>query len=210
MSNERIDEFLSWRGRLDGPEGVPGQGLDDREASWERLMDRFKEPPRRKRFWGYGIAAACLLLALIPAARLFQDRHGPASRPSPQAVPAAEAHTTAPVVTVPLVHAEPVLSASPEEVTRRIGKKAAVGHRETGIKVAALAESPVVVATSPDSVVANIIAKPMKNKELRIIHINEVSGSAAPSPSVTAAEDYKRFDFSLQPTALKVKLSSSN
>jgi hypothetical protein len=79
MSNERKDEFLSWRGLLDSPEGVPGQGLDDREQTWERLMDRFREKPRR-RLPVYGIVAACLLLAVIPASRLFQGRH-PSPRP---------------------------------------------------------------------------------------------------------------------------------
>jgi len=72
MSNERKDEFLSWRSRLDQPEGVPGQGLDDPEATWQRLMDRIREKPRR-RLSAYAVVAACFVLALIPAARLFQN-----------------------------------------------------------------------------------------------------------------------------------------
>ena len=76
MSNERKDEFLSWRGRLDPMEGVPGQGLDDREQTWDRLAKRLRGKPRR-RLPLYGIAAACLLLVTIPAARFF---HGRSSR----------------------------------------------------------------------------------------------------------------------------------
>src|SRR6185312_630116 len=74
MSNERIDEFLSWRGRLDDPRGVPGQELDDREAAWERLMDKVAGRPRRRLF-GYRVAVACVLLVLVPAVGFFYDRH---------------------------------------------------------------------------------------------------------------------------------------
>jgi hypothetical protein len=75
MSNERIDDFLYWRGRMEDPAGIPGQGLDDREACWERLMERIAEKPRRRRFLWYRVAAACVLLALVPAMRFFQERH---------------------------------------------------------------------------------------------------------------------------------------
>ena len=73
MSSERKDEFLSWRGRLESPDGIPGQGLDHPEQAWERLMDRFREKPRRRRpvYW---IAAACLLLAALTGSFLFHHR----------------------------------------------------------------------------------------------------------------------------------------
>lgn len=212
MSNERIDEFLPWRSRLDASEGVPGHGLADREASWERLMDRLKKRPRGKRFWGYRIAAACLLLALIAAARLFQDRHDRVVvvRPAPRSVPAAEVRTAVPVVSVPTLRSEPVPGFLPREVVRGTRRKVVAGPREREIRVAELVGSPAVVVLSPDSVSISVVAKPLKNKPLRVVNINEISGSAAPSPSVTSAEDNKRFDFSIQPTSLKVKLSSSN
>jgi hypothetical protein len=87
MSNERTDEFLKWRGLLDQPDARPDQVLDDREATWLKLADRLGER-RRNRLSGYRIAAACLLFVLlIPAARLFQDRHGAAGTvPSRQPV----------------------------------------------------------------------------------------------------------------------------
>jgi hypothetical protein len=73
MSNERTDEFLSWRGRLDQPDALPEQGLENHEASWQRLAERLREKPRR-RLTGYWVAAACLLLALIPAVRFLHPR----------------------------------------------------------------------------------------------------------------------------------------
>jgi hypothetical protein len=89
MSNERADEFLSWRGRLGQPHALPEQGLDNPEAVWQRLNARLRgagqgaevvrgEPALRERSsWQgrpnrYAIAAALLLLLAIPAALLYR------------------------------------------------------------------------------------------------------------------------------------------
>jgi hypothetical protein len=73
MSNERPDDFQAWRSLLGQPDALPEQGLADKDATWDRLFERLAEKPRRR--WPvYGVAAACILLALVPAARLFQDR----------------------------------------------------------------------------------------------------------------------------------------
>ena len=66
MSNERQNDFLSWRTSLDNPDGIPGLGLDNKEAAWENLLDRLAETPRRN-YTAWYIAAACFLLALLPA-----------------------------------------------------------------------------------------------------------------------------------------------
>jgi hypothetical protein len=72
MSNERPDDFQAWRSLLGQPDALPEQGLADKDATWERLFERLATKPRR---WPvYGIVAACILLALVPAARFFQDR----------------------------------------------------------------------------------------------------------------------------------------
>ena len=103
MSNERPDEFLSWRGRLGQPGALPEQGLDNPEATWERLNARLggirpeesarsvgivpdrkaTAGKRRRRSYRYGIAAAFLLLALIPAARLYRGRPSTHKQASP-------------------------------------------------------------------------------------------------------------------------------
>jgi len=71
MSNERPDDFQAWRSLLGQPDALPEQGLADKDATWERLFERLATKPRR---WPvYGIVAACILLALVPAARFFQD-----------------------------------------------------------------------------------------------------------------------------------------
>jgi hypothetical protein len=78
---QRPDAFAEWRRLLRHPEAIPGQELADKDAAWDKLFDRLGEKPRR-RFFGYRIAAACILILLIPAARLFQHQPGSKDRPA--------------------------------------------------------------------------------------------------------------------------------
>jgi hypothetical protein len=77
MSKETPDEPTGseqlWRRLLREPDALPGQALEDKDAAWDKLFERLNKKPRR-RFWDYRIAAACLLILLIPASRLWQDR----------------------------------------------------------------------------------------------------------------------------------------
>jgi hypothetical protein len=67
------DPFAAWRRLLQDPDALTEPGLTDKDAAWDKLFERLSERPRR-RIIGYRIAAACLLVVLIPAARLFQPR----------------------------------------------------------------------------------------------------------------------------------------
>jgi hypothetical protein len=97
MSEETRDEFAAWRGLLRQPDALPEHGLTDREATWDKLFERLGERPRRLVF-SYRVAAACLLILLIPAARFFQDRPAPGSHrpPGQPVVPLAVAPASRP------------------------------------------------------------------------------------------------------------------
>ena len=86
MSNERADEFLPWRGRLTPADALPEQGLEEKELTWQRLAERLQKKPRR-RFAAWWIAAACFVLAFLPASHLFRTR--PAHPPRIALHPAA-------------------------------------------------------------------------------------------------------------------------
>ena len=232
MSNERIDEFLSWRGLLDDPEGITGQGLDDREATWERLRGKFRQAPRRRRFSGFWIAAACLLLVFVPIFHFFGDRRFPVV-------------VIRPVVPKPVGRATPVLQLDTREASRtvirggtdavvpmaalrrRAAAPGAVVHREAPPVLAEVPAAPEEVgAPQIDTTVKKPIITPLKSKQLRVVHINELEGDANPAPAVTATGIRRHFDIFLQPSLnrqalpspppvadpvlLKVKLSSSN
>ncbi|WP_431212788.1 hypothetical protein ACQ86N_45195 [Puia sp. P3] len=77
MSNEKHDEFSSWRSLLGSRDALPEHGLDSRDHSWEKLNRRIGNGPvvrRPRRHLIYWIAAACLLLMLAPAALYLPAR----------------------------------------------------------------------------------------------------------------------------------------
>lgn len=95
MDNERPDERTLWSRRLEQPGALPGTGLTDKEAAWDKLYDRLNgsdaarsEASRRKRMIWLWAAAVCLLLIVVPAALLLKDGHK-RSRQDPQPIPVA-------------------------------------------------------------------------------------------------------------------------
>lgn len=79
------DAFAAWRRCLQQPDAVPGYGLADRDAAWEKLHRRLSRAPRRRRY-AYRIAAACILVLLVPSARLLWPGH---RVPAPGSLPTA-------------------------------------------------------------------------------------------------------------------------
>ena len=201
MSKEKPDEFLSWRRRLDRPEALPEQGLEDRELSWEKLAERLREKPRRRT--AYWIAAACLLLALAPVARLFHDRRPPLALHSPvrpQARPEKVAETSGPapapekVVTsgaTPASGTTPASSATPAP-DKVVGSGAAPAKARSFHRAAAAAPPPLArldsrlpsiagpsitepVIAAADTVNRLIAQRSAPKKPLRIVSINELN-----------------------------------
>lgn len=181
MSNEKRDEFLSWRARLGQTEGVAGQGLEDREAAWDRLMERFREKPRR-RLPVYAIVAACLLLALVPAVRMFQERssHGTEVRHahSPQAMPLAFRPETRHTL-----HSSPVSGIAPsagKPDIRRTGRHTgSLPAREPLPSVAVVTDSSIHMPGAPTASLpaAPPLAQqvPVVRKKWKVVDLNELN-----------------------------------
>jgi len=274
MSNERPDEFFSWRSRLDRPDALPEQGLADRNGSWEKLAGRLRkdrrhshpgqdnndarpagnprieaEAPRQvvgRRRIAYRLAAACLVLALIPAAFLFH----PVPRPSNPAV--TSSNSTAPSSGLETENS-PLLQSGPtaKDLARRSAsnQRPGAGLRPPGASPLQRPEadprlpganltnpaprahnppagshnptrpaqtppvSPDLAATHPDplqkdsppalaalppsadspklysQLTAPLEAnKPLINKQLRVVHINELEPSRRSEPALTSAQ----------------------
>ena len=47
MDNERPNERTLWSSRLEEPGALPGTGLTDKEAAWDKLYDRLRENVRK-------------------------------------------------------------------------------------------------------------------------------------------------------------------
>jgi hypothetical protein len=205
MSKERTDEFQKWRGLIDQPEDRPDQVLDDKEATWQKLAERLGDR-RRNGFSGYRIAAACLLFALIiPAARLFQDRHGIAGTPGTRgpATPSDLRRTALPASAtavgeqrVPVIT---TMAAPPASMPRprSFRQDQAKGHtpkahfantdRTHFPLLANIAPLPSpITAAPPDPAGQRPIPQPSRTKELKVVHQNEIRGGNMSSPSVGA------------------------
>lgn len=71
MSNENHN---NWRSKLEELSSLPGENQPDKNASWEKLHAHMGgKRPNRKALW-YWVAAACLLLALMIPAMIFNKK----------------------------------------------------------------------------------------------------------------------------------------
>jgi hypothetical protein len=224
MSNERTDEFLKWRSLLDQPDARPDQVLDDREATWQKLADRLGEH-RRNRLYGYRIAAACLLFALIiPAVRLFQDRHStavnlravPAARPVAAAAVRQQHAPAGAVTTMTQLLPSPLTRPREGRPTARTAKaparKTAGNHLPLLANIASY-PSPIIAAPL-DPAGPGRLSQPSgreqglspgtrpgaRTKELRVVHQNEIRGGNTSSPAVSAANGDRLINFFFPPS----------
>jgi hypothetical protein len=208
MSNEKTDEFLSWRGRLDQPDALPEQGLDNHEASWQRLAERLREKPRR--LTGYWVAAACLLLALIPAIRFLHHRSPAtalrlpapvmrhtsvrqealvekvAARPLPVAHPvSARSRVLDPRIKVFKMNTFPPLNVppTPHPSPRPAADSITGPTAPPAITAAAITAPDIKPATDSHQLMALL---PAPKKQLKVVYYNEISNPSGPSPSTAA------------------------
>jgi len=194
MSKERTDEFLSWRGRLDQADALPEQGLDNHEGSWQRLAERLREKPRR-RVTGYWVAAACLLLALIPAVRFLHPRS-----PATALRPAVRQRTAVQKVaakSLPVEHAVTARSA-PRPTGTSASSRTELPLLSSDVPSNVLSPRPAIdsiigptmalAITAPDIKPAPdshrlMALLPAAKKQLKVVYYNEISNPSGPSPS---------------------------
>jgi len=203
-------EGTAWSRRLEEPGALPGVGLADKEAAWDKLYDRLREtPPRRTLPWLW-TAAACLLLALIPAAFFLREKR-PISRSREPKVAIQPKALLKP--TQARTYPAPAPNPSTQAPGALIQNNAATPHparkeRHTQAKAPALApimaKAPVQQIQPARNTLPGLILPPRPNlskpqiaaiqpatpkKQLRVVHINELE-PAQPAPS-TAGERLK-------------------
>jgi hypothetical protein len=194
MSNERADEFLSWRGRLTAPDALPEQGLEDKELSWQRLAERLQKQPRHYIAWW--IAAACLILAFfLPTTHLFRGRPAHPGRPNrvatrtPARIPAApgpaDRAVANPIDARPAAH--PMHAGHPAR--SNYGEIATITTSPTTDTFSTIAPIPLLAADQPRSGLAadqpgsDRSDNPPARHALRIVYFNELNNNSAPAPS---------------------------
>lgn len=183
MSNEKQNEFFSWRDRLNEPHALPEQGLENRDAAWNRLSARLRQEPGRRRI-GYWMAAACLLLVF-----LFY----PAPKPTPKPIPAQP--QPAAIAQPPAEIAAPILKSQPMIVKRASHKKSPLPPIAITLPLQTadtpasapplLAQQPAAFPPpSPDTPHKQVIAR-----QLRVVHGNDLDAAGRPEPAMTSIRD---------------------
>jgi len=184
MSRETPDEPLGaaeqhwrkhWQKTLREPDALPGQGLADKDAAWDKLFARLNARSRRSLrlpgglvsgfritggglgpFSAYRIAVACILVTLIPVSRLFHDRPGavrPAAATEFRVTPPLRSPATLTVTT----SVAPATAASGGPKGR---KRNPVTDRAGSIGVKAFPTAPVAAPPAPIAPPAAIPAPP--------------------------------------------------
>jgi hypothetical protein len=205
MDNERPNEHALWNRRLEEPGALPGTGLADKEAAWDKLYDRLKESeaaPRRKRMIWLWTAAACLLLIVVPAALLLKNaRTFPHAGPEkiPSDISSAKKPSTRQGDPSSAVPAHPL---SGQPLTGQPGRTHA--HRPARNQAHPPAAHPdlnklfahgadtltLVFAPRPDlSKPPPVAALVPVKKEQRVVHINELE---PPQPTPATAKGPRR------------------
>jgi len=195
MDNERPSEYRSWRHRLEEPGALREVGLTDKEATWDKLYDRLGETPRRRTLPWMWTAAACLLLALIPAAFFLREKRRPSNpqkvavRPKTNVLPTPAPGPEPSIVIRNTMQAPPSRNITPLRPDR--SEKPAQAKNPVRALAPIALQSPVrtplperLLPPNPDLsgplIIASTQAAP--KKELRIVHINELE-SLQPTPA---------------------------
>ena len=206
MSNERADEFLSWRGRLGQPDALPEQGLDNPEASWQRLNARMHGAGQRRPV-RYMVAAALLLLLAVPATLLYRGTRPAVGNGQPAGsiknrFPASEVKAA-----VVIKDAGTIKDAGAG--TRTAGAGGSRDRRVAERRVMTMPEQRQVAlvtmppATTPPKISDSgarlaVLTKPVR-KPLRVVSINEIDHPGITGPAMTAQWPATHFRITLNP-----------
>ncbi len=72
MSNENLNDY--WKNKLEDEGSLSAETFTDKNAAWEKLHNRLHQMPQRTKALGYWAAAACLLLAIMIPAMMFNKK----------------------------------------------------------------------------------------------------------------------------------------
>lgn len=97
-ANEPFFKTEGWREKLDQLNTLPGQEPFDKGLAWEKLYDRLKKQPLRRKIPIYGLAAACLLgMGIFLGFRLIQPKQAFANKQEVHAIPVEDSSAAIPV-----------------------------------------------------------------------------------------------------------------
>ncbi|HZG24561.1 MAG TPA: hypothetical protein VEZ17_08270 [Chitinophagaceae bacterium] len=235
MLQEKPDNALPWRDRLEQLERLPEEHPANNSQLWEKLHGRMQQAPRNTgRNW-YWLAAACLVFVfLLPLLRMNKKpqvlvRSKTVERQQKNAMPKQPVLVTQPTGAVQLqgLKKHVAKTYSHRKIKSRRILQAAVPASTPGIKPQEPLVQPAIpgltIPISRDSVL--IVSSQPEKKKLRVVHINELEqpllqNLQSGSKHATAVFQKQRsrpfqpgsFEFggNTSEEILKIKLSPSN
>jgi len=206
MQNENRNNF-HWKNKLDDTDSLPGEGIADKNAAWEKLHARLGGQPRRKIAIWYWAAASILLLVLIavllpkPATTELATNnsqlitpHKPANqKPANAVTETVNVVSTVPKTTIPQqVHLQAqkmVTNVENEPISKAEANNTTAENIVTVPPVLQLLP----VADTP----TNILAMAPVKKKLKVVHINELGDPLPQQPAMAKAADYHTFQLKI-------------
>ncbi|MEO6540678.1 MAG: hypothetical protein ABIN74_06805 [Ferruginibacter sp.] len=180
MLPEKHNDSHSWKNKLEGLTGLPGEAWK-KNVAWEKLHSRLQErPSRSKAVWYW--AAACLLLALtipllipnkkenIEVRNVFAPKKQTIVLPTPPAVPVTD-KAAAPVEKMKINYSD-----TKDQHTADVKTIVKQEKQVTAIAETIIEKDPVPIIT--DTAAALVAATPVK-KKMPVVHINELEPSTA-------------------------------
>ena len=210
MLSENQNNF-HWKNKLDDMNGLQGEMLADKNATWEKLHARINEKPRRKVFLWYWVAAACLLLiVIIPAITMNKKQDGIVKNtpvkielkkeavPENSTIKENEVAKSLTVVnekknTLKATTQSQVIKPAANDVTQNQEPVVANSNDKNITE-----QEPVVAAATLIDTTTSLATVPLKEKaKFKVVHINELGDPVEVSTDMAYTADLHAFQLKL-------------
>jgi hypothetical protein len=206
MQNENPNNF-HWKNKLDDTDSLPGEGIADKNAAWEKLHARLGGQPRRKIAIWYWAAASILLLVLMavlvprPATTELATNNGQVTapkKPANQNPANAVAETANVVSTVPKTSIPQQVHVQPRKIettVENVPTNNVLVNNNTAENTVTV--PPVLQLLSVADTSAKILAMAPVKKKLKVVHINELGDPLPQQPAMAKTADYHTFQLKI-------------
>ena len=178
--SDKNQNNTSWRNRLDELDSLPHENISGKNASWEKLHDRLKEKPTRKKTYWY-LAAACLFAITLLTLNLYNYQQ---SSSIPQ-INTVQKNTASFNIKAGIQENKTNLDVNTQKNNTVISKNKAdeklIRSKKTFVRkenvqneITPLKEPVLVITKSSPIVDSTAAVVNIPKKRLRVVHINEL------------------------------------
>ena len=101
MLHEKPSDSFHWKNKLDALDHLPGEPVQDKTASWQKLHDRLREKPVRNKVILYWVAAASILFIVGGQWLMVDNKNTKIVNAKEQRIPAPYSNSTKTIIVDP-------------------------------------------------------------------------------------------------------------